>query len=237
MNDERLKIWIDLGKWLIVSVGLVVMTKIIDAGFKDREVGMNELKEYGKYVELVTDYNKIAERRLLAQYFAHITPSDKLREGWIRYYESINTEYKKTLQQRASKNEELSKFSLDDKTRGADREKINVLRSEIEKLDYELTPTFQSNSNYEAAKTWENLGFQYLIEKNIRDAIDAFEKAEKAQNSYHQVYEIARYLRTENSKVKDSEKIDWPNIYKTILNEYSWKMPEEIKTELNRKVD
>ena len=74
-----LKIWIDFFKWFVVSVAIVIMTKIIDSGFKDRELGIQELNEYGRYVELITDYNKVAERRLLAQFFAYVSPSDKLR--------------------------------------------------------------------------------------------------------------------------------------------------------------
>ena len=42
--------WIDLAKWLIVSVGLVIMTTIIDQGFKDRAAGIVEMGAYDKYV-------------------------------------------------------------------------------------------------------------------------------------------------------------------------------------------
>jgi hypothetical protein len=38
MTDDRLKIWIDLLKWTLVSFGLVLTTKIIDTGFKDPEI-------------------------------------------------------------------------------------------------------------------------------------------------------------------------------------------------------
>lgn len=93
MTNERLKMWIDLGKWSIVSVGLVLMTKIIDTGFKDREVGMKEITTYDRYTKLITDHNRIAERRMLAQFFANVSPSDEIRKGWQRYYEEINKEY------------------------------------------------------------------------------------------------------------------------------------------------
>ncbi len=231
MTDDRLKIWIDLGKWFIVSVGLVVMTKIIDTGFKDREVGINEIKEYDKYVELVTDYNKIAERRLLAQYFAYVTPSEKLREGWLSYYESVDEEYNQTLQKVENKKVELDMVVQSDT---ANNNVVTALKSEIEKLNNELTPTFNSRNKHESALVWEALGFKYLIDKNLDNAIQAFEKSENSYNTFHQVYEIARFLKSEKSKVSSESDIDWGIIYKTVLNKYSWKMPEDAKKKLEQ---
>jgi len=232
MTDERLKIWIDLGKWFVVSVGLVIMTQIIDSGFKDREVGINEIKEYDKYVSVVTDNNKIAERRLLAQYFAHITPSDKLREGWLNYYKSVDEEYEKTKILLNAKNEELKNISTSNILSESQKLKIDVLKTEIEKLDDELTPTFQSNGAYDAAQRWEELGFKYLIDKSITEAIKAFENSENSLNSYHQVYEIANFLKKQKASAVSEENLDWENIYKIILSEYGWKMPEKAKNDL-----
>lgn len=91
---SNLQIWIDLTKWFITSVVLVVMTTLIDAGFKDRAAGLAELKFYDKYVtDIVLKNSTPVERRLLAQYFSCVTPSVKLQKCWKIYYDSIYPEY------------------------------------------------------------------------------------------------------------------------------------------------
>ncbi len=91
---ERLKYWISLGKWFVVSVALVIMTTIIDWGFKDRQAGLAELKFYDNYVtELIVLNPSPVQKRMLAQYFACVGPSDKLRERWKIYHDSIYREY------------------------------------------------------------------------------------------------------------------------------------------------
>ena len=78
---------IDLIKWFLGSFVIVVMTTIISYQFQDREHGLNEMNQYDKYVtELIVLNKDLGKRRLLAQYFAYVTPSDKLREPWMDYY-------------------------------------------------------------------------------------------------------------------------------------------------------
>jgi len=86
--------WIDLAKWFIVSVVLAVVTLIINWGFKDRQAGLAELKFYDNYVtELIVLNPSPVQKRMLAQYFACVSPSEKLKEGWKIYYDSIYREY------------------------------------------------------------------------------------------------------------------------------------------------
>lgn len=235
MTDERLKIWIDLLKWAVVSVGLVIMTKIIDAGFKDREVGINEIKEYDKYVSLVTDNTKISERRLLAQYFAHVTPSDKLKEGWISYYNTINEEYEKLLEEKEMKQQELLAIKTTKDSAAVPPARLAQLQTEIATINEELTPTFnkeRKTQDFDAALSWERIGFENLINGNLDDAIAAFQKSESAYNSFHQVYEIGRFLRKEKETNRVQNDEFWQVLYKTLLKEYSWKMPADIKKQL-----
>jgi hypothetical protein len=233
---EKLKIWIDLGKWAIASVAMVIITQIIDAGFKDREVGLNEIQEYNKYVTLVTDYNKIAERRLLAQYFAYVTPSDKLREGWMDYYKIIDEEYMALLKEREMKAEELKNL-ISTETSVIQNESIRQIQNDLEKIDMELTPTFAATGktmDIDAAKTWEEIGFKSLLEKDLDNAILAFGNSEKAYNSFHQVYEIQRFLLSRKNSGEKRDDTFWKGIYKKIITEYSWKMPEDIKKDLEK---
>lgn len=135
MTNERLKMWIDLGKWFIVSVGLVVMTKIIDSGFKDREIGMKEINTYDRYTKLITDYNRIAERRMLAQFFANVSPSDEIRKGWQRYYEEVNKEYIAHLETLKAKEKQLQELqNSKSKSSTTNSQAIEKLNKEIEKM-------------------------------------------------------------------------------------------------------
>jgi len=91
---QRMKLWIDLAKWFITSVAIVVATMIIDWGFKDRQAGLAELKFYNNYVtELIVLNPSPVQKRMLAQYFACVTPSEKLRQQWVVYYDSLYREY------------------------------------------------------------------------------------------------------------------------------------------------
>lgn len=238
MTDERIKIWIDLGKWAIVSVGLVIMTKIIDTGFKDREVGLNEIKEYDKYVTLVTDYNKIAERRLLAQYFAYVTPSDKLKEGWQDYFNSVDLEYQELIREKQKKQEELNE-KLSSDTSGISNEVINQLQAQIKQIENELTPTFKNENvknDYNGAIYWESIGFESLIKRDLDNAILAFGMSEKAYNTFHQVYEIEHYLRKKKESGQIMNDQFWEEVYKNILTNYNWKMPENAKQQLEKMI-
>jgi hypothetical protein len=238
MTDERIKIWVDLGKWAVVSVGLVIMTKIIDTGFKDREVGLNEIKEYDKYVSIVTDFNKIAERRLLAQYFANITPSDKLKEGWQDYFKAVDSEYQNLIIEKQKKQEELNQKIMFD-TSAISSEVINQLQSEIKEIENELTPTFkkeQVKNDYNFAIYWEEIGFESLIKRDLDNAIVAFGRAEKAYNTFHQVYEIERYLKDKKEAGESQTDKFWEEVYKNILTDYSWKMPENAKRQLEKMI-
>lgn len=135
MTNERLKMWIDLGKWFIVSVGLVVMTKIIDSGFKDREIGMKEINTYDRYTKLITDYNRIAERRMLAQFFANVSPSDEIRKGWQRYYEEVNKEYLDHLETLKAKEKQLQEIqNTNSKSSTINSQAIEKLNKEIESM-------------------------------------------------------------------------------------------------------
>ena len=91
---QKMKMILDFIKWFIVSVALVVITMIIDYGFRDRAAGIKEAAQYDKYVtDIVVMNSEVGKRRLLAQYFSKVLPSDKLRKCWENYYWVVNAEY------------------------------------------------------------------------------------------------------------------------------------------------
>lgn len=93
-NLERFKIKVEIVKWLIGTVGLTLVTYFINWGFKDRENGMLEISQYDKYAtELIVLNDNPIKRRMLAQFFASVTPSQQLKDGWANYYKEVNKEY------------------------------------------------------------------------------------------------------------------------------------------------
>ncbi len=91
---ERYKVKVDLLKWLIGTVGLTIITYIINWGFQDRRQGLEEIAQYDKYAtDLVVLNSDPVKKRMLAQFFSNVSPSKKLRDGWQSYYDSVNIEY------------------------------------------------------------------------------------------------------------------------------------------------
>lgn len=84
---------IDLIKWFIGSVVIVVVTLIIDTGFKEREAGIKEMEVYDKYVSIILTADNIEQRWNLCQYFSIVTPTERLRERWQVYKDSISDDY------------------------------------------------------------------------------------------------------------------------------------------------
>lgn len=105
----------------------------------------------------------------------------------------------------------------------------------IEKLgisDKNFVVTSKENTSIENARKFEEEGFQFLINKDVNAAISAFTKSENSYNSYHQVYEIAKYLRKNRKKLSDKKLFFWKTAYTTILTEYSYKMPQQYKLKM-----
>jgi|GEM_PF-716011 hypothetical protein len=99
---EKFKYKVELLKWFVASVVLVVITTIIDSGLKDRAEGIVEIEQYSKYVNnLIVLNDQIGPRRKLAQFFSKVTASKKLREGWVDYFKAIDTEYNELNQEYA----------------------------------------------------------------------------------------------------------------------------------------
>jgi hypothetical protein len=76
-NNNR----IDLLKWFINTVVIGLLTFFFTWVLNERKQGVEEIKVYTIYLELVTKVDGLAERRLLAEFFSNVTVSSKLKEG------------------------------------------------------------------------------------------------------------------------------------------------------------
>ena len=88
------------------------------------------------------------------------------------------------------------------------------------------TPKSAPISRLLTAKEKEREGFQNLLDGDYDNAIAAFQAAENAYNSYHNVYEIARLLRQNKSQMNDPAKKK--EIFQKIVKDYSYGAPPDL---------
>ncbi|HSI76435.1 MAG TPA: hypothetical protein VK957_11080 [Lunatimonas sp.] len=92
--------------------------------------------------------------------------------------------------------------------------------------------TAKEDIDVDQALKFEREGFNYLLEKDVTNAISSFRKSENSYNGFHNVYGIAVYLERNRSNLSENNAEEWIEIYRTILKDYSWKMPSDIKMRL-----
>ncbi len=204
--------YIELFKWFISSVVIVSVTLIVDTGFKDRETGIEEIKVYNQYVDIILNAEDIEQRWRLVEYFATVTPTERLRERWMEYQKVIKPDYIKyhELENLESRMINQSNIPMD-----------SIIIIHDKKV--QINGTLKSNKKYDLALDYENMGFECLLNKDIMCAIDNFKLSEQSYNGFHQVYEIYVYL------LRNKSNPQWDIIYNDILTRYSWKMSPEVK--------
>lgn len=109
---------------------------------------------------------------------------------------------------------------------------IELRKSINEPIAEHFVVTKKENSSLEQAQIFEMNGFRYLLEMDITNAITAFRKSENSYNGFHQVYEITVYLEKNRSKLSNENSELWREVYLTLLKDYSWRMPKDIKEKL-----
>jgi hypothetical protein len=89
---------------------------------------------------------------------------------------------------------------------------------------------------FQTAKKYETSGFQNLVKDRFKQSLENFENAYKAYPEYHNVEEISKLLRKNIEKLNDSSRRDPAkiNIYRQILESYSWGVPDDIKEAMQR---
>ncbi len=242
LEFEKYKFRIEVIKWFIGSVALVLVTTIIDWGFRDRTAGLQEVQQYDKYVTDLIVLNKdLGQKRMLAQFFSNVTPSNKLKDGWKDYYKEVNKEYMISIAP-VRNNDSISKveyYKLADKkilTRDEKRE-MTRLDSQIQEDQRIINPAIRLPAialakYYDVADSWESKGFAFLFEKDVDNAILAFNNSENAYNSFHQVFEISAYLHKNRNELKDPKSSAWKTTYRDIATNYTWKLPPTLKAKL-----
>lgn len=239
MEGEKLNTYLDFTKWIVVSVALVIIANVIDSSLKDREAGINEIKQYDTYVNLVIQADGIGQRWRLAQYFSKVTASERLRDRWTDYFKLVETEYLDSLKKQAELLAEARRLdSMSKLPKYQDdsvlKEQLAINTQKIQNLSRDLnTSSWSTTKTDDGAEKFEREGFEFLLQKNVEGAITAFNNAEQKTTGYHMVYDIWNYLRKNKAALSDANNnTAWKNAYTDILKNFSWKMPADIQDKM-----
>lgn len=89
------------------------------------------------------------------------------------------------------------------------------------------SPTAPTKTNdLKTAQAKEREGFQSLLNGNYDQAIAAFQASENAYNSYHQVYELARFVRRNKEQFNDPA--NKKELFQKIVSDYSYGAPPDL---------
>lgn len=89
LNFEKFKYAGSFVKWIITGILIYALGIYINDTFKNREVGIEEMKQYDTYVNNVLGKD-LETRKAYALYYSIITPNDTLRHRWKVYLDTLN---------------------------------------------------------------------------------------------------------------------------------------------------
>jgi len=98
------------------------------------------------------------------------------------------------------------------------------------------TATVQAPEGREQAAVLEGRGFEALLNKDVDEALSAFDQARAAWPDYHNVAEIGRLLRARRDELAAGSADAWKDVYQTILTRYSWGMPTPVREQMRAEV-
>ena len=132
---------IEMAKWYIVSVGIVVGATVVTNAFKEREADVTEIQVFEKHVATITKAGGLEDRWLLAQYFSMVAPRGDLRDSWTLYKESIRPEVEKYLANKAEEERlaKVPKRNPEQEAKLAELQKTNI-KSEKPLISQEAVP-------------------------------------------------------------------------------------------------
>lgn len=142
METARVEKIIELGKWFVASVALVVGATIISDGFKEREQDIKEFAVFDKYVSTIMEADGVEKRLQLAEYFSIVSPNGELRNSWERYLEVVKVrreEYRKN-------KEELEALAKIAQPTEEQKKTISNLEAKTQKYEEPLIPVQQTTT-------------------------------------------------------------------------------------------
>ncbi len=165
-----------LGGSMLTILGLV-------AGwyFTDREKSLTEMTAYDKYItDVIVLNDNPVKKRMLAQYFASVTPSKLQKENWIKYYCEVQKDFEVFIKKDSLNRQKFS--SLIDK-----QNKTQVLSPtelwELDELKQKLAVSnsyFNSQTQLPNNKQYSSTNSGYTI--YIQSSANSSQKANKVKD-------------------------------------------------------
>jgi len=177
MEIGRVEKIIDLGKWFIASVAIVVGATIVSDGFKEREQDIKEFEVFDKYVNTITEADNIEKRMQLAEYFSIVSPEGELRRSWINY-KNVVEEHLKDYRTNKQKLEELK--NIEQPTEEQQKTIVN-LQAKTEKYEEPLIPVQQAPAQQTPKKSIDSQEWLIIAgtDTTLAAAQDELKKAQK----------------------------------------------------------
>jgi type I site-specific restriction endonuclease len=94
-----------------------------------------------------------------------------------------------------------------------------------------------ADTRAERAAMLERRGLEAILSHNLDAALQAFTEARVVWPDYHNVAEIQRYLAQLKQAGSLTNEREWIAVERTLLTEYSWGIPADLRSELRRRVD
>lgn len=132
MSEERFKAWLTFWQFVLGTVVVGLASMFISHQIQTREVEIKEQEANAKFLEQALQED-VGVRRRLAQYFSHVTRSEKLRERWREYSKIVESEYQATLAEKERVQEKIENKNTDAVTR-------DQLQLRIAELERQLSP-------------------------------------------------------------------------------------------------
>lgn len=222
---DKLDKIIDLFKYSVFSVAIATTTLIVSNLFKEREQDVKELEYFDKYADDVKKVDGIQERFQLSKYLSIVAPSGELKNSWREYFDSTKLEYQEYLKLKAEK-QVLDSIKNPTSRQIIQKQQISetIKQKESPLVSYKKS----DRKDFMTAQILESKGYNFLFNKKIVDANNAFVESENFANQYHQVYEISQYLK-KNIVTLTSHPDYWKTIYLKMATDFSVDMSPDIK--------
>lgn len=92
MDESRLKLWLDFGKFFLGTFLIGFISLVINSSLENREVAIKESEQIGKYVEIALTED-VGVRKRFAEYFKTVSVNQKYRERWDIYFQLVRMEF------------------------------------------------------------------------------------------------------------------------------------------------
>lgn len=253
-KNERLRIKLSFWKFIFGTVAASVLTAVLNWQIQDRKLDheiINKENEFiARFVDRALD-DSPERRRDFAEYFFRLTPSEDARERWKEYRSYTEQLVRESIDKQLDIDATEQKLEALREAQRADAKtndpelasrlaeletELSQKRQELSSLRSETSAGAAGGNDFSLASEREREGFKALLDGDVERSIAAFEAAERAFPTFHQVYEIGRLLRRHRSEF-DNTRVR-RDVLREIVERLSWKAPtdllDEIRAELRR---